>query len=248
MFASVLSLLLFFGLAADAGARDGKALVLGALRHMRGESSACTLHMTIHHPHWERVMTLKVWTRGLDETLFRIMMPKKDFGNGTLKKGQRMWIFNPKINRVIKIPPAMMSQSWMGSNFSYNDLSRTDELYLGYRHTIVGTETHDGKKVFVIESLPKQETPVPWGMLKLKIRQDRILLHQEFYDEDLRLVKTLSHSDVRMIGGRLIPTASKMQKAGQGEHYTSLKFDGIVFDQELPDSFFTVNTLKTPRE
>ena len=245
MFAFGLSLLLCVGLSADATAQDAKALVLGALKHMRGKDSISTLHMVIHQPHWERMITLKAWTKGLDETLFRIIMPKKDFGNGTLKRGQRMWTFNPKINRVIKIPPAMMSQTWMGSNFSYNDLSRTDEVYLGYRHTIIDTEAHDGKKVYVIECMPKHETPVPWGMLKLKIREDHILLHEGFYDEDLKLVKTLSYSDIRMIDGRLVPIASKMQKAGDAEHYTSLRFDKIVFDQELPDGLFTINSLKT---
>jgi len=248
MFAFGLSLLLCVGLSADATAQDAKALVLGALKHMRGKDSISTLHMVIHQPHWERMITLKAWTKGLDETLFRIIMPKRDFGNGTLKKGQRMWTFNPKINRVIKIPPAMMSQAWMGSNFSYNDLARTDELVLAYRHTIIGAETRDGKKVYVIKCMPKQEAPVPWGMIKLKIRQDHILLQEAFYDEDLKLVKTLTYSDIRMIGGRRVPTASKMQKAGHPEHYTSLKFDGIVFDNELPDGLFTIDALKHPRE
>ena len=220
-------------------------MVLGALQHMRGRDSVSTLYMVIHHPHWERMITLKAWTKGLDETLFRIIMPKRDFGNGTLKKGRRMWMFNPKINRVIKIPPAMMSQAWMGSNFSYNDLARTDELVLDYRHTLIGTETRDGKKVYVIKCMPKQEAPVPWGMLKLKIRQDHILLQEAFYDEDLKLVKTLTYSDIRMIGGRRVPTLLKMQKAGHAARYTSLKFDDIVFDQELPDGLFTINSLQT---
>jgi outer membrane lipoprotein-sorting protein len=248
MRAFALSLLLFVGLAAHADAQDAAALVLGALKQMRGQSSTCTLHMAIHNPHWERMMTIKAWTRGLDETLFRIILPKKDFGNGTLKKGKRMWTFNPKINRVIKIPPAMMSQAWMGSNFSYNDVSRTDEVYLGYRHTLIGTETRDEKKVYVIKCMPKNETPVPWGMLKLKIRQDHILLHEGFYDEDLKLVKTLSYSDIMMIGGRLVPTASKMQKAGDAANYTTLTFEGIVFDRRLPDGLFTMNALKNHRE
>ena len=78
--------------------------------------------MTIHRPDWQRTMTIKAWTKGQKKSLFFIASPPKDEGNGTLKKGREMWMFNPKVNRVIKVPPSMMSKSWMGSDFSNNDL------------------------------------------------------------------------------------------------------------------------------
>ncbi|OEU53393.1 MAG: hypothetical protein BA872_04040 [Desulfobacterales bacterium C00003060] len=101
---------------------------------------------------WERVMTINAWTKGQKDSLFFIIAPPKDDGNGTLKKGREMWMYNPKVNRVIKLPPSMMSQAWMGSDFSNNDLSKSDSLINDYSHTIVGTETHERKKVVFVFS------------------------------------------------------------------------------------------------
>jgi len=94
----------------------------------------------------------------------------------------------------------MMSQAWMGSDFSNNDLSKTDSLIDGYIHTITGIRTHDGKKVYLIKSIPKPDAPVVWGMQKLKIREDHVFLAQEFYDEDFKLVKVMTSFKIRMLG------------------------------------------------
>ncbi len=228
-------------------AQDVQALVEASFNYMRGKTSICTLDMTIHRPDWQRVVTIKAWTKGQDESLFRIIAPPKDKGNGTLKKKQQMWMYNPKINRVIKIPPSMMSQSWMGSDFSNNDLSKSDSLINDYSHTIVGTETHEGKKVFVIESLPMPDAPVVWGMQRLKIRQDHIFLEQKFYDEDLKPVKTLTTLQIQMLGGKLFPKVWKMQKDDVRDEYTLLEYKELTFDLQLPKSQFSLSFLKTPR-
>ena len=108
--------------AGDAGdtdtIEDVLALVKEAVDYYRGKASIATVGMTIHRPEWERTMTIKAWTKGQKDSLFFISAPPKDEGNGTLKKGREMWTYNPKINRVIKLPPSMMSQAWMGSDFS----------------------------------------------------------------------------------------------------------------------------------
>jgi outer membrane lipoprotein-sorting protein len=173
-------------LAVDAG-----TLVSDSFNYMRGKASVSTVEMVIHRPDWERRMTIKAWTKGEKQSLFFITAPPKDNGNGTLKKGREMWIFNPKVNRVIKLPPSMMSQAWMGSDFSNNDLAKSDSLIYDYRHRLIQTESVAGKKVYHIESLPKPDAPVVWGMLKLKIREDLILLSETFYDEDLKPVKVM---------------------------------------------------------
>jgi outer membrane lipoprotein-sorting protein len=103
-----------------ANAQDAQALVEESFNYLRGKTSISTVSMTIHRKDWERVMTIRAWTKGEDESIFWIASPPKDYGNGTLKKGEQMWIYNPKVNRVIKIPPSMMSQAWMGSDFSNN--------------------------------------------------------------------------------------------------------------------------------
>jgi len=227
--------------------QDAQDLVEASFNYMRGAASVSTVDMTIHRPDWERVMTMKAWTKGQRDSLFQIIAPPKDHGNGTLKKGREMWIYNPKVNRVIKLPPSMMSQAWMGSDFSNNDLSKTDTLIKDYSHTIMGTETHEEKKVFLIRSMPKPEAAVVWGMQRLKIREDHIFLSQEFYDEDLKLVKAMTTLQIQMLGGKLFPKVWKMQKADVTDEYTELEYRKLAFEQSLPDSLFTLSNLRNPR-
>lgn len=223
-----------------------ETLVRDAVNYYRGNASFSVVDMTIHRPGWERTLTIKAWTRGQKDSLFTIIAPPKDNGNGTLKKGKEMWIFNPRVNRVIKLPPSMMSQSWMGSDFSNNDLAKSDSIINDYTHKITGTEIHDGKKVFVITSIPKPDAPVVWGMQKLRIREDLIFLSQGFYDEDLLLVKAMTGTEIQMIGGKLFPRVWKMQKADREDEYTMLEYRELLFRDHLPGDLFTLSSLKNP--
>lgn len=228
-------------------AQDAQTIVKAGFDYWRGKTSFATVDMTIHRPDWERNMTLDAWTKGEKNSLIEIIAPAKDKGNGTLKKGREMWVFNPKVNRTIKLPPSMMSQSWMGSDFSNNDLAKADSLINDYTHSLIGTETMDGKKVYEIKSMPKPDAPVVWGMQKLKIREDYIMLSQEFYDEDFKLVKAMTSSQLQMLGGKLFPKVWKMRKAGEKDHYTELVYKELKFDLKLNDNIFTLSNLKNPR-
>lgn len=242
--------LVFFAIIAlsvNASAQDPQALVQASFDYYRGKASFATVDMTIHRPDWERVVTIKVWTKGQEESLFRIIAPPKDKDNGTLKKGREMWIYNPKVNRVIKLPPSMMSRSWMGSDFSNNDLAKSDSLIKDYSHSLIGSETHEGKKVYLIKSMPKPEAPVVWGMQELKIREDHIFLSEAFYDEDLKLVKIMTAHDIQMLGDRLFPKVWRMQKADARDEYTELNYKELAFKDDLPEHLFTISNLRNPR-
>jgi len=228
-------------------ALDADKIVKEGFNYWRGNASIGTVQMLIHREDWERTMTIKAWTRGQKDSLFYIAAPPKDYGNGTLKKGREMWIYNPKINRVVKVPPSMMSQSWMGSDFSNNDLAKSDSLLLDYDHSIIGTETHEGKKVYIIKSLPKPNAPVVWGMQRLKIREDHIWLSEEFFDEEFQPVKIMTASEIRMMGDRLFPKVWRMQKVDEENRYTQLTYDALEFMSNLPDSLFTLSSLKQRR-
>ena len=228
-------------------ALDADKIVKEGFNYWRGNASIGTVQMLIHREDWERTMTIKAWTRGQKDSLFYIAAPPKDYGNGTLKKGREMWIYNPKINRVVKVPPSMMSQSWMGSDFSNNDLAKSDSLLLDYDHSILGTETHEGKKVYIIKSLPKPNAPVVWGMQRLKIREDHIWLSEEFFDEEFQPVKIMTASEIQMMGDRLFPKVWRMQKVDEENRYTQLTYDALEFMSNLPDSLFTLSSLKQRR-
>jgi outer membrane lipoprotein-sorting protein len=234
----------------EAHAMEADRLVQKAFDYYRGKASISLSSMTIHRPDWERTITIKAWTLGQSESLFRITAPPKDRMNGTLKKGREMWMFNPKVNRVIKLPPSMMSQAWMGSDFSNNDLAKSDSLITDYEHTIIKTREHEGKKVYVVKSLPKPEAPVIWGMQVLHIREDLIFLREEFYDEDQKLVKALDFSRIEMVGEKLFPLSMRMQKAGadKNDSYTQVEYRELIFKDTLAARIFTIQNLKNPRQ
>jgi outer membrane lipoprotein-sorting protein len=244
---SWLALLLLPWQALAADAPDASALVENSFKYMRGNASIATVIMTIHRPDWEREMTIKAWTRGKKYSLFYIQSPPKDHGNGTLKKSREMWMYNPKVNRVIKVPPSMMSQSWMGSDFSNNDLAKSDSFVNDYIHSIIGTETHDGQKVYVIKSMPKPDAPVIWGMQMLKIREDLIWISQEFFDEDFKSVKRMTTLEIQMMGGKLYPKVWRMRETDKEDRYTELTYKSLTFKSDLPDSLFTLTSLRKAR-
>ncbi|MFC1823220.1 outer membrane lipoprotein-sorting protein [Thermodesulfobacteriota bacterium] len=241
------SLFLLIGLNQDSSALDPQTLVKDCFNYMRGEASFSTIDMTIHRPDWQRVMKMKAWTRGESDSLIIITSPPKDDGNGTLKKGREMWMFNPKVNRIIKLPPSMMSQAWLGSDFSNNDLAKTDSLIKDYEHRVEGIDELDGKKVYRVRSIPKPEAPVVWGMLKLRIREDLVLLAQHYYDEDLEPVKSMTTSEIMLLGGKLFPRIWVMKKTDAKGEYTELKYHQLEFKRGLPKTIFTLSNLKNPR-
>ncbi|MEZ4528783.1 MAG: outer membrane lipoprotein-sorting protein [Desulfobacterales bacterium] len=226
---------------------DADRIVRESFNYFRGKASESIVEMTIQRPEWKREMTLQGWTRGESDSLFFITAPARDEGNGTLKKGREMWTYNPKVSRVIKLPPSMMSQSWMGSDFSNNDLARSDSLLYDYVHTLEGKEMHEGKTVWVIKSLPKPDAPVLWGMQRLKIREDQIMISQEFFDEDMKSVKILTAWQMEMMGGRLFPRFTKMRKTETEDAYTLLEYRKLEFLDHLPDDLFTLSALRRPR-
>ncbi|MBI9093014.1 MAG: outer membrane lipoprotein-sorting protein [Desulfobacterium sp.] len=228
-------------------AEDGASVVDRAFKHMRGETSAAVIEMTIQRPDFSRTMVMKAWTRGKSEGLFFIESPAKDAGNGTLKKGRNMWTYNPKVNRTIKLPPSMMSQSWMGSDFSNNDLSKTDSMVEDYTHTITDTRSENGITIYEVTSIPHEEAPVVWGKLELTVREDGVLLREAFFDEDNLLVKEMTTHDVSDLGGRLFPSVWIMKKAGETEKFTKLTYKALGFDVPLAKNLFSLSSLKTKR-
>src|SRR5580700_8799137 len=126
------------------------AILRQAFENYRASSSESTVAMTVHRPDWERRLQMKGWTRGDNEALVRFIAPAKDAGNATLKVAGDTWVYNPKLNQVIKLPSSMMSQSWMGSDFSYNDLSKSEDIIADYTHRLTATTQAGGHTVWTI--------------------------------------------------------------------------------------------------
>lgn len=204
--------------------------------------------MTIHRPTWERSMSMRAWTEGEKKSLVRVTAPAKDRGNGTLMDDSNMWTYSPKVNRVIKVPSSMMGQSWMGSDFSNKDVSRADDIIDRYTHGLIGTEEVDGMKVYTIEAIPREDAAVVWGKEILKIRADHVLLEESFYDQDGVLVKSMTASDIRELGGRTVATRQRMQKTDTPDEWTEMVIDDTQYDIEFAANLFTLSNLRNPRD
>jgi outer membrane lipoprotein-sorting protein len=234
--------------AAPAGAQDAAEIVRATIDNWRGQSSYGEMSMTIHRPSWERTMSMRAWTEGSKKSLVRITAPKKDAGNGTLMVDNNMWSYAPKVNRVIKVPSSMMGQSWMGSDFSNKDVSRADDIVDQYDHTLLDKEEHEGHTVFVIQSIPHEEAAVVWGREILRVRDDDVLVSQEYYDQDGVLVKTLRSLEIGEMGGRTIALRQRMAKENSGDEWTEFRIDSVEFDVDISKNVFTRSNLQNPRE
>jgi outer membrane lipoprotein-sorting protein len=231
----------------QAGDPEAVLLVQKAFDYWRGMSSYSEFSMTIHRPDFERTMLLKGWSKGRSNAMFFVLQPPKDAGNGSLKKGKDMWSYNPKINRAIKLPPSMMSQSWMGSDFSNDDLAKTDSILEDYDHRIIEREQEDGHQVITVESIAREDAPVVWGKQVLRIRDDFILLSEQFFDEDMELVKEMTAEDLVTFSGRIFPKTWIMRRVDEADRFTRLEYQFLEFDIEIEDRVFTLASLKSKK-
>ena len=227
---------------------DAKALVKAAMEHWRGTNSYSEMTMTIHRPDWERSMSMRGWSEGDKVSLVRITEPKKDAGNGTLLKDKDMWSYSPKINRIIKIPSSMMNQGWMGSDFSNKDISKSTDILEEYEHTLTASDDQDDHKVYTIEAIPHEDAAIVWGKEVLKIRDDFVLLEEQYWDQDGELVKVMKTTDIVEMGGRQVARVMRMGKVETPEEWTEMTVSAIEFDLELPSGVFTLSNLRNPRQ
>ena len=233
---------------ADETEPDATQIVREAIDHWRGLSSYTEMTMVIHRPDWERSMTMRAWTKGQDQTLVRVVEPKKDRGSGTLTDENSMWTFSPMVNRVIKIPSSMMGQSWMGSDFSNKDVARADDIVDQYDHTILRREEVDGVTVYDVQSIPHEDAAVVWGREVLKIRDDYVVVEHAFFDQDGELVKKLVSLEIAEMGGRTIAKRQRMVKTDEPNEWTEISVNDVEYEIELKDSLFTLSNLRNPRD
>ncbi len=235
----------FASAADEPSARD---IIRRAMDHYRGQTSFSEMTMTIHRPDWQRSMSMRAWSEGDDNTLVRVVAPKKDAGNGTLSLDGNLWTYTPKINRVIKVPSSMMSQNWMGSDFSNRDISKDTAIIDEYDHSLLETREQDGHTVWVIQSVPHEEAAVVWGREVLVIRDDWVLLEQQFWDQEGVLVKSLRALEISEMGGRAVASRLRMGKQDAPDEWTEVETSAIEFDLQLPPGLFTLSSLRNPRQ
>lgn len=223
-------------------------VIQSAMDHWRGVTSYSEMTMTIHRTDWERTMSMRSWTKGDKQSLVRVIKPKKDAGNATLLDDNMMWTYSPKVNRIIKIPSSMMAQSWMGSDFSNKDISRSTDIIDKYTHTLTETREQSGHKIYVVTSIPHEDAAIVWGKEIWIIRDDFVVLEEQFWDQDGVLVKVMKTTEIKNMGGRTVAKIIRMGKVDNPGEWTMITIDDIKFNIDLPESIFTLSNLRNPRQ
>jgi outer membrane lipoprotein-sorting protein len=215
---------------------------------IRSKSSYAELTLKIIKPDWSREMKMKAWSIEPDYSLIYITEPARDKGTVFLKRKLEVWNFIPTIQRTIKIPPSMMLQSWMGSDFTNDDLVRQSSIVDDYEHSITGEENFEGYDCYKIELIPKPDAGVVWGkIIMLVSKKEYLQLKMDHYDEDGFLVKTMQGSKIKQLGGRTIPTYWEMIPVDEPGQKTVMIYNDIEFNKKIDQTFFSQQNMKRVR-
>ncbi len=212
---------------------------------MRGKTSQSEMTIQIVRPTWTREMKMKAWSKETTHAMILVTSPAKEKGTVFLKSDKEVWNWVPSIERVIKLPPSMMTQSWMGTDFTNDDLVKESSTVNDYTHSFAGDSVIEGRNCYKIKLIPKPDAAVVWGKIFVWIdKKDYIQLRAEFYDEENNLINTMQSSDVKIMGGRLIPAKMEMIPADKKGHKTVMIYNSISFDQPIDAGFFTTQNMK----
>lgn len=223
---------------------SAKDIVKKADDNMRGKTSQADITIKIIRPSWQREMTMKAWTKGDDYSMILVKSPAKEKGIVFLKREKEVWNWIPSIERTIKLPPSMMSQSWMGTDFTNDDLVKEASAVVDYTHKLLGKESIKGKECHKIEMIPKPSAAIVWEKVIVWIDTlDFLQLKAEFYDEDAELVNVMNSEEVKMLGGRKITSKIEMIPQDKKGYSTIIIYNDIVFDKEINNSFFTTRNM-----
>lgn len=212
---------------------------------MRGKTSQAELIIRTTRPSWSREMRIRSWMKANAFALLLVQSPPKDKGIVYLKRKKEVWNWMPILERIIKLPPSMMTNSWMGTDFTNDDLVKESSVVDDYDHRLLGDTVLDGKNCYKLELIPKPNTAVVWGKLLVVIdKKDLLELYTEFFDEEGKLTNTMRGSDIRMMDGRLIPTRIEMIPADKKGHKTEIIYLSVQFNRQIDDNFFSIERIK----
>jgi outer membrane lipoprotein-sorting protein len=214
-------------------------------RIMRGDSSYGVAEMTISTKRWKRSKTIEIWSEGTEKALIRLLKPQKEKGVATLKIETDIWNYLPKISRTIRIPSSMMMASWMGSHFSNDDLVKESRLVDDYTIKTTFEGERDGSEIWEFRLTPNPEVPVVWGGIDFVVRKNDLMpVKADYFDEDGTLKRTVTYSDYKIMGGRLIPAAMNLAPSDKPNEYTRIVYTELAFDMKHPADTFSLSSLR----
>lgn len=226
-------------------AQDAKEIVRKANEKMRGNTMQAELIIRTIRPTWSREMQCKTWMKGNQLAMILIQSPAKDKGIAFLKRKKEVWNWMPALERNIKLPPSMMSQNWMGTDFTNDDLVKESSIVEDYDHSIAGDTVIQNRECYIIWMVPKPEAAIVWSKVIICIdKKDFLELHSRFYDEDGQLGNTMNSYDIKMMHDRIIPTRFEMIPADKKGQKTEMVYKNIQYNKAIDENFFTTEKMK----
>ncbi len=242
---SIVSLVLLLSVNVTSAQITARDIIDQANELLRGKTSFSEMEMKVTRPKWERTLRFKAWSKGTDYSLILITFPAREKGQVFLKRQKDMWNYIPNIDKMIKIPPSMMMQSWMGSDMTNDDLVKGASIVEDYNHKILREENKDGYECWVLELVPKEDAIVVWGKIVSWITKEGFMtLRNEYYDEDDFLINTETLSKIKNVGDRLMPTYFEIIPEEKNNQKTIMEFSNVEFDMPINDDFFSIQNMK----
>lgn len=228
--------------------QTGTEIVEKMDQQLRGKTSKSTTTIKIVRPDWERTMKMKSWSKGNEYGMVLITAPPREEGTAFLKRGDEIWNWVPRVERTIKLPPSMMSQSWMGTDFTNDDLVQQASMVTDYEHERIGDSTIRKKDCYKVKLTPKKGEAVVWGKVILYIsKEHHVEMRAEFYDESGELINVMKSYNVQKIGGRMLAKKMEMIPQDKAGHKTVMIREKMSFNEPIEDSFFTTRNMKELR-
>ncbi len=247
----LLALLLagFVAMAGAADARDRTSHILNTVDDLwRGSSSFAVVTMRVKTKHYTRTMRMEGWSKGKEKTLFRVLEPLREKGTMTLKSGNHIYTYLPRTDRTIRLSSGMMMGSWMGSHLTNDDLVKEARLEDDYNAKISFEGMRDGRNIIEFTLIPKPDAPVVWGKLLLTIMADDYTpLLERYYDEDMKLARTFTFSDMKQLAGRKRPSVFRVVPADKPGEYTEFIYEKLELNIPVSDAMFSKSSLKRRR-
>ena len=211
----------------------------------RGDSSYGRFTMHVKTQHYSRSLQMEGWSKGTEQTLMRIIKPLKEKGTATLKSGNTIYTYLPRTDRTIRLTSGMMMGSWMGSHFTNDDLVKESRMEEDYIPSISFEGLKEGKQVIIFELKPHADAAVVWGKLELMVtKKDFLPVYEKYYDEDLKLARTLLFDKLKMLAGKPRPSVMRLIPADKPGEYTEFVYDSLQLNIPLQDNLFSLANLK----
>jgi len=212
------------------------------------ESSYQEMLIKIIRPKWSKEMLMKGWSIGEDYFVSVVLSPAKEKGTVFLKRENEVWNYIPSIERIIKLPPSMMMQNWMGTDFTNDDLVQRSSILNDYSNSIIGEESVGGLDCWIVELMPNENAPVVWGKLVMWIdKKDYMQLKTQFFDEYDELVSIMYGKSVKNFDGKKLPSIIEFIPLDEEGNKTIVERLVWEFDIYINKRFFMPNYMKNLR-